>query len=534
MTVAEREQVEPGAGRLRRRRRLPRVPRELALLLLVVAVFACAWALLVPAWGGPDEDVHFSYTQTLVERHELPGHGDQSVSTEQKLSMDATNTDPVVIFGFAKPEWSQTLADNWEIAQRSAERDDGGARNTASGYPPAYYLIETIPYRAASSGTLFSRLYAMRLFSGIWLLVSTVAAWLLAGEVFGRRRLLQLVTAAAVGLWPMTSFISTEINPDGMLIALWTLSTWLGVAILRRGLTLGRAAGLCACVGLALVTKATALALPVPAAFALIVGAWRLRGRVAPRTLLRAGAALAVFAIPVVAWAVVAKNTGHTAYFQASEVASTAGTVSSTTAGGGAAAAPAGGGGIRLNELASYLWQFYLPKLPFQQDLHFLFPVFSHYPVFQTWLGGGWANFAWASLWFPGWVYYVFLAVVVAATVAALTVWTRTLRAARAAGRRRLAALRPHLATGVFFGLTLGTLLAGLHWTDFHMYLKHNPAFLQGRYLLPVGALFALVLAQAVRAAPMRLRGGAGGAVLGGLIVFQIACLGLIAARYYA
>ena len=533
MTVAERERVEGETAERKRKRPLSRVPRELALLLLVVALFACIWALLVPAWEGPDEDVHFSYTQTLVERGELPGDGPHPVSSEQKLAMDATNTDPVVIFGFAKPEWSRVLADNWEIAQRSATRDDGGGRNTASGYPPAYYLLETIPYRAASSGTLFSRVFAMRLFSGIWLLVSTVAAWLLAGEVFGRRRLLQLVTAAAVGLWPMTSFISTEINPDGMLIALWTLSTWLGVSILKRGLTLARAAGLCACVGLALVTKATGLALPVPAAFALAVGAWRLRGRIAPRTLIRAGTALALFAIPVVAWAIVAKNTGHAAYFQASEVSSAASTAS-TAAGGHAAAATAGSGGFRLNELASYLWQFYLPKLPFQQDFDFLFPVFSHYPVFQTWLGGGWANFGWASLWFAGWVYYVFLAVVIAATLAALAVWSRTLRAARTAGRRRLAALRPHVATGVFFGLTLGTLLAGLHWTDYHMYVKHNPPFLQGRYLLPVGSLFALVLAQAVRAAPVRLRGATAGAVLGGLIVFQIACLGLIAARYYA
>ncbi|MEA2466096.1 MAG: hypothetical protein QOJ57_222 [Thermoleophilaceae bacterium] len=514
-------------------KRLRAVPAPLAILLVVVALFASFWALLVPAWGGPDEDVHFSYTQSLVERGELPGHGTEAVSTEQKLSMDSTNTDPVVIFNFSKPEWSHALEDKWKSLQRSAPRNDGGARNTASGYPPAYYLTETLAYRAAGSGTVFSRLYSMRLFSALWLLVSTVAAWLLAGEVFGRQRLLQLVTAAAVGLWPMASFMSSMINPDGMLIALWTLSTWLGVAILKRGLTFGRAAALCACVGLALVTKATALALPIPALFALAVGAWRLRDRVAVRTLLRAGAAAAFLAVPVVTWYFVAKHNGTGAYIQATEVTSRA-----STGGGagpaGAAAAASGPRGINANELASYLWQFYLPRLPFQQDLNFLYPVISHYPAFQIWLAGGWANFGWSSVWFPPWVYYVFLAAVTMAALGVAVSAVRALRAAPPPGLRRLAALRPRLPVAVFLALIGGTLVAGLHWTDYHMYLDHRPPFLQGRYLLPAAGLLALALAQAVRAVPVRFRGAAAGAVLVGLVVLQFACLGLITARYYA
>jgi hypothetical protein len=43
-----------------------RVPRELALLLLVVGLVGFTWAIVRPAWGAPDEDVHFAYTQTLA------------------------------------------------------------------------------------------------------------------------------------------------------------------------------------------------------------------------------------------------------------------------------------------------------------------------------------------------------------------------------------------------------------------------------------------------------------------------------------
>jgi hypothetical protein len=66
------------------------------------------------------------------------------------------------------------------------------------------------------------------------------------------------------------------------------------------------------------------------------------------------------------------------------------------------------------------------------------------------------------------------------------------------------------------------------------MLLDRKAPFIQGRYLLPVGAVLALVVAQAVRAVPSRFRAVAIGCVLGGLVAFQIACLALVATRYYA
>src|SRR3954470_23491526 len=191
------------------RRAARRVPVPLALLLVVVAVFGVAWALLVPAWGNADEDAHFSYSQTLAERGDLPGHGRRVVSTEQRLSMTLTNSDETTFVPQARPERSRTVERGWAREQGAAARDDGGAKNAPSQSPPAYYLYETVPYRLFAGGDVFTRLYAMRVFSLLWLLVTTVAAWLLAGEVFGRRRRpLQLVTAAAVGLWPTVAWIS--------------------------------------------------------------------------------------------------------------------------------------------------------------------------------------------------------------------------------------------------------------------------------------------------------------------------------------
>jgi hypothetical protein len=89
-------------------------------------------------------------------------------------------------------------------------------------------------------------------------------------------------------------------------------------------------------------------------------------------------------------------------------------------------------------------------------------------------------------------------------------------------------------AVGGFIAITAGALLAGLHWTDFHMLIDRKAPFMQGRYLLPVGALLALVVAVAVNALPRRLRAPGAAAVLGGLVIFQFACLALVASRFYA
>jgi 4-amino-4-deoxy-L-arabinose transferase-like glycosyltransferase len=499
-----------------------RVPAPLALLLGVIVVFGVAWVLIVPAWQAPDEDAHFAYVQSLTEQGRLPGNGTDILSSEQRNSELDTNTDPVVFARDAKPEWGEVAYRYWRNETQGFPRNNGGSsKNKAAQYPPGYYLYESLPYELASSADVLTRLYLMRLFSIAWLLVTAVGAWLLAGELFGRRRHLQLVAAAVTGLWPMLMFVSSSINPDAMLIALWTLATWLGVAILKRGFTPARAAGLCACVGVALVTKATALALLPATTFALAVGAWRLRGRVTRRQALVAASTLAALALPVLVWVLVAHSDGRSPYQQTELVSATA---SAPALGGGAAQA------FSVREFASYLWQFYLPRLPFQTVNHFIFPVIGDYPAYQVWIGSGWATFGWVNVWFDSWVYLIFLAVTVLALTGALVTAIRGLRRST----QRWRGPRTPWLVGAFLALDVGVLLAGLHWTDYRMFVDGEAPFLQGRYLFPVAGIAAAVAAQALRAVPARLQGVGAGAVIAGLVVFQIACLGLVASRYYA
>jgi 4-amino-4-deoxy-L-arabinose transferase-like glycosyltransferase len=482
---------------------LRRIPRPLALLLIVVAGFGVTWALITPAWQSPDEDTHFSYIQTLGELGRLPGGKGAAISTEQLTAQTATNLDPTIFSTYSQPEPSRAAFDTW-LHSNQGGRKDGGGPSSASAYPPAYYLYETIPYLLAKSGTIFDRLYLMRIFSVFWLLVSTTAAWLLAGEVFGRAPRRQLLTAATVGLWPMLTFMSATVNPDSMLYATWGLALWLGARLIRRGLTVGRAAALAAAIGLALVTKATSLAL-VPAGVLAVIIAVAMAPREVRRRQVRAlvVASLACL-VPLAAWYIAVRASSRPAYAQAELLSF--------------------GPNVSLREFASYLWAYYLPRLPHQHVQEYAIPVISSYPAYNVWIGTGWASFGWVTDFLPKPAYIAFAAITVVLVAAAAIPGVRALREAPRATLRRAWPL------GLFFAAAFFPLWIGVHWSEY----KIHYVFIQGRYLFPLAGLAGLVVAKATMVLPQRLRGGVSGVLIGALVVFQVACLLLVGARYYA
>jgi 4-amino-4-deoxy-L-arabinose transferase-like glycosyltransferase len=482
------------------------MPAPLVALLAAVAVIGVSWALLVPPFQVPDENSHFGYAQLLAERFELPGKtGRPLFSREQLLAQDRSNSDQTAAVLATKPEWSKKAYERWQAAERrlpDSARGDGGGPNPASTNPPLYYLYETPAYLLASGGDIFDRLYVMRIWSVALLLVTTLAAWLLAGELFGSRRPLQLIAAAVAGLQPMVTFVSAAVTPDGMLFALWGLAFWLGVRILKRGLRLPEAIGLFAVVGLAVVTKATSYAMLPAALLVLAVGLARMQAAQRRKTLAVGAIALAGFVVPVGAWLVTARSLDRPSV---NEVSAAPGkTLPSITS-------------FNVRELGSYLWQFYLPRLPFMKKWGGL----QNPAVWNVWLKGGWARFGWLEVKFPG-IVYVVLAVF-------------TLAALAGAGMAVFRAL-PDVdwAIAAFFGLVVLALLAGLHWTEFRTLVGGSGPFNQGRYLLPLISLMGCAVAAAVSVVPGRWRQAATGSVLGGLLVLQLFSLALVAARFYA
>jgi 4-amino-4-deoxy-L-arabinose transferase-like glycosyltransferase len=472
-----------------------------------VLAVALAWAVVVPPWQAPDEDHHFAYVQTLGEGLGLPGDpGRPEQSTEQQLATSRSNAEQTAQVLTTRMEWSEEAYRRWQRddeALPDAARHDGGGVNPASTNPPLYYVYAFVPYTVARAGDVFDRLYVVRAFSALLLLVTVTAAWLLAGEVLGRRRPLQLAAAAVTGLEPMMSFVSSSVNPDSMLYATWGLALWLGARVLRRGLTLVTGVAFFAAIGVGTLIKATTLVM-LPAAFLVLgVGLWRLRGGRADRRTVAAAAVAAVGALVLLGggWVAVSAVLGRPALFQI----------------GGAEGAVAPSSPWRL--LASYLWQFYLPKLPFQQE----FTGFPTLPVYDFWIKQAWGAFGSLEVELPEPVYLTLAGVTAGVLVAGLVALVRAWRRGRV-----------DWALPAFFALVALALLGGLHWTEYRLLLAAGGPFSQGRYLLPLVPLAGLATAAALTLVPSRWRGTALCAGLAGLLALQVLALAVVAERFHA
>lgn len=472
-----------------------------------MGAFAVLWALVVPPLQAPDEDVHLAYIQELVEAGELPKQDPRApqLSTELVYARTLANTQDSIFHPDTQP--ASGAAAEAELAALGSGRpkDDGRGVTNASSSPPFAYAVLSVAYRLAG-GSLFDRLFAVRVASALMLLVTTAGAWLLAGELFDRRRMPQLLCAATVGLWPMATFITASANVDGTLIAEWSLFAWLGVRLVRRGLSPGPAFAFGVLTGCALLTKATSLALLPPLVLVAALGgaaAWREDRR-------RALLALACLVLPLVllggSWAAVTRFGDRSTYPQV------------------AIAVP--GRAPNPREFLVYLWEFYLPRLPFMQDKRSLIPVIGDLPLYNTWLGQGWGVYGWVNVWFAHWTYKVFAAITLVVTGGFVA---STVRSVRRRGSPEPATLK---GVAVLLTMAIGLVL-GVHLTDYTVSVTQGGPFAQGRYLLPVLPLAGLVVAGASNLTGRRQAVVAAG-WMGGLVVFQLASLGLVVTRFYA
>jgi hypothetical protein len=268
-------------------------------------------------------------------------------------------------------------------------------------------------------------------------------------------------------------------------------------------LTAGRGIAFFAAVGVGTLVKATTLVMLPGALLVLAVGVVRRgrRGEGRRRAVLAGVAALGALGALAGGWLVATRVLGRPALFQIG-----------TTEGAVPPESP-----LRL--LASYLWQFYLPKLPFQQE----FTGFPPLPVYDFWIKQGWGAFGSLEVALPEPVYLLLAAVTVATLVAGGVALVRAGRAGRV-----------DWAVPSFFAVVALGLLGGLHWTEYRLLVAVGGPFSQGRYLLPLVPLAGLAAAAALTLVPRRGRSGVLAAGLGALLALQTLSLAVVIGRFYA
>jgi hypothetical protein len=486
-----------------RRRRLP------LLVALLTFANAAAWAHITPAFQAPDESEHFAYVESLAERGKplssvtVPDPHDP-YSDDQNFALEATRIFSSNETDDGRPPWLKDYQDAYEqrVARDHPRRDNGGGfAVAASAHSPLYYALLVPAYAVGTSGGVFDELTLMRLVSGLLGAIVAACAVLLVLEFLPRRRLVAAAAGLLVGFQPMFGFMSGTVNNDMGVNAAAAAVILLLVRTLRRGFRPWQSAALGAALVVMPLMKGTGYGLYPAALIGLVLAAWRWRH--AWRKHLPGVAALvASFAAAYIAWSLAAGSLDRSSF---------------TTPGG---QVPGEGFGALSNipDALSYLWQVFLPRLPFMTD-HWTLT----WPAVDIYAKRGWGAFGWYAISWPDALYTVIMLGMVGIAglgVAALVRW-------RAWTRRNLFEI-------LFLLAAVGGVIGTIHFA-YYTPGDHGPEHFpeQGRYLFPTITILATMGVGAMFALGRRAAEPAVAGLAAGVVAFGYASMWLVLAGFY-
>jgi 4-amino-4-deoxy-L-arabinose transferase-like glycosyltransferase len=462
------------------RRTLRSVPRAGWLCALVAVLAGVCWSIVTPPFEVPDETTHFSYIQHLAQTGSPPTDPKGPVySTEEGQLLNALKFDLVVGRKGDRGVWSaieQARVD--QVQDGSLDRGDGRGLTNTTSQPPTYYALGSIVYWVSPSHDLLTRVWLLRVLGALLAGLTTLFVYLFLRELMPRHPLSWTAGGMAVAFQPVFGFTAAGVNSDALLFAVAAMLFWAIARAFSRGLDLSTGVVLGIATGLGLLSKINFLGFVPGAALAVLVLLWRAKGeqrREAWRGALAFAALVAVPALVYIGLNVVVWDRS----WWAQSLQTQSGTIGE---GKGVAA------GVPVAQQIGYVWQLYLPRLPFQFDQ---FP--GYFPLYETWWKRFFGVFGWVDYGFKDWTYrlgfIIFLGVVALAVVG---LW------------RGRAALR-----GKWMEIGVLAVVAGLFLVELGLFgIRYRTEtgfeFERGRYLMPLLPLYALVPALAVRGAGAR------------------------------
>ncbi len=479
-------------------RALRRIPVTAWVCALVACLNAVCWSVISPPFQVPDEPSHFAYVQHLAETGSLPTNGGEDFPSIEEVALSDLKYAEVL-------EHPAVGTISSEAQQRKLEHDlaipyqrtGSGAAGVAATEPPLYYALETIPYDLESAGTILDRLAMMRLLSALMGGLTALFVFLFLREALPAVPWAWTVGGLAVALTPLLGVMSGTVNPDALLFAISAALFYCLARGFHRGLTPPLAVAIGAVFAVGYLTKLNFLGLLPGALLGLFVLCAREARTSRPTAYRLLALALSVAAGPILLYIVVNVASGRSA------VGSLASAVTLNERRGSI-----------FHEL-SYVWQFYLPRLPGMTSYFNGFPTTRVY-----WFDGLVGHYGWLDTAFPGLVYN--LALIPAGLIAVL--FTGALVRSRYLLRSRL------VEGSVYLVMSLGVLLV-VGAADY--FDKLPGEYAEPRYLLPMLALWGGVLALAARGVGRRWGPIAGVLIIILAMAHDVFSQLLVISRYY-
>ncbi len=257
-----------------------RLQRTALLWLLFAALLkGVAWSLIVPPWQAPDEPQHYLYgfeigrqrTTNIVISGEVPADAWQlaTLSPHYKytpgLQLNLSNREAI----------GRALA-KLDNDRTERVRDDGRlifVRGFERFHPPGYFLTLAAVLQPLKDAGVRRELLAARWLSVILGVLTVAFSVGIGREIWPRRAGWPLLLGILVAFQPMNAFTQATVTNDAALIAAFTALLWLGLRVMRCGMTVGRGVALGVVLTAGLMVKMS-FACAVPLVGSLLL--WRL------------------------------------------------------------------------------------------------------------------------------------------------------------------------------------------------------------------------------------------------------------------
>jgi 4-amino-4-deoxy-L-arabinose transferase-like glycosyltransferase len=245
----------------------------LAGVLALYLALGAAYSVTTPVFEAPDESHHFFVVKHIVDYRALPVQ-----RAETRGLWEQEGSQPPLYYAVgALLVGGIDLSDTEDLLWRNPQANIGDPTNPGNKNLYVHPPDQRFSWRGAVLATHVLRFLSLALGAG-----TVAGAWHIVRLVFPREPVLALATAAVTAFVPQFLFITSAVNNDNAITCLGTLSLYLFLRMLRdgtsdglaRGVSAGRWAMLGAVLGLALLSKLSALALLILAGVVIALVAW--------------------------------------------------------------------------------------------------------------------------------------------------------------------------------------------------------------------------------------------------------------------
>ncbi len=225
-------------------------------VLLVFLGLGVAYSFATPIFETPDEPAHFAYIKRLVDGL---GYPDAPISLSDDAPAQESSQPP--LYYTTAAFFMRVLAPDASDLQTQLTHNPAYpflARETRNDNKNVFVhtALEVFPYQGTARAVHVARLVSL-----VFGALTVYATYRLSLKIFVEQRGLALLAASFVAFLPQFLFVSSAVSNDSSAAALCMLAMWAAVRVMRQGFTWRRTVILGLMLGLAALSKASAIGL---------------------------------------------------------------------------------------------------------------------------------------------------------------------------------------------------------------------------------------------------------------------------------